>query len=121
MSTISNKFWCEGRIYTPKDNDSLFKSVMEYHEANEKVSKAALICHFIEDMTLVILIYADPVEEKPAVLIAFDKLECVSQMVPPKVSTIFDIVNIFANITASESKSYDSFLSYSQTCRLILA
>ncbi|KAJ5382261.1 FAD-binding type 2 [Penicillium concentricum] len=107
MSTLSNKIWCEGLIYPPGQNSNLFKAIMDYHEASEKNSKSNLICHFMEDATLLIFLYADPVEQKPAVFNAFDKIECVAQVVPSKVYTIFEIVNVFASFTATEPRSHD--------------
>ncbi|KAJ5493701.1 FAD-binding type 2 [Penicillium fimorum] len=107
MSTLPNKIWCEGLIYAPGENANLFKAIMDYHGASEKDPKANLICHFMEDATLFIFLYADPVEQKPAVFDAFDKIECVTRVVPSKVYTIFEIVNVFASVTATEPRSHD--------------
>lgn len=80
---------------------------MAYQKENESDTKAALICHLIEELTLVHFIYADPVEERPAVFDIFDQLECVSQVVPPKISTVLEIVSAFAKFTAGEPEKYD--------------
>ncbi|KAJ5970229.1 FAD-binding type 2 [Penicillium vulpinum] len=107
MSTLPNKIWCEGVMYAPGENANLLKSIMDYHEASEKDSKANIICHFMEDFTLFIFLYADPVEEKPAVFDSFDKIECVTQVVPSKASTVFELVNDFERFTATEPKSHE--------------
>jgi len=79
---------------------------MEYHEAGEKDSKANLICNTVDEATVLVFIYADPVEKQPAVFNAFDKIACVARIVPPKVYNIFEIFTIFESTTACEPKTY---------------
>ncbi|KXG49321.1 FAD-binding, type 2 [Penicillium griseofulvum] len=107
MSTLPNNIWCEGLIYSPGENTNLFKSIMNYHKASEKDPKANLICHFMEDATLFIFLYAGTVDHKPAVFDTFDKIECLTRVLPSKIYTVFEVVNLFANFTTTEPKSHD--------------
>jgi hypothetical protein len=106
MSAISNKVWCEGRVYAPKENKKICEAIMEYHKASEKDSKATLIWHTVEEATTLILVYADPVEEQPAIFNVFDEIEPLVSMVPPKIYSILEIVSIFDELTVTEPKRY---------------
>ncbi|KAJ5458640.1 FAD-bindingtype 2 [Penicillium sp. IBT 31633x] len=64
---------------------------MNYHKANEKDSKANILCFFIKDTTMVVLSYTDPVVEKPAVFNSFDGIECASRVALSKIYTVYDM------------------------------
>ena len=106
MRTVSNKIWAQGKVVAPSNNDQLHKALFKYHEAAEKDMKATLICNQMRDSTLLVFVYNESVEERPAVFDAFKEVEAVAQMVPPGTYTIYQMLKGVEHVNATEQRKY---------------
>ncbi|KAJ5698965.1 FAD-binding type 2 [Penicillium macrosclerotiorum] len=107
MTTVSNKVWAEGRVFAPTENNKLFEALMRFHQDAEKDTNASLIFNSVQEATLLVFIYAEHADKRPAVFDAFEGVDFVAQMVPGNNYTIFQIVNGFESVTATEPKNHD--------------
>ncbi|KAJ5805940.1 FAD-binding type 2 [Penicillium pulvis] len=91
MSTVSNQVWAEGRLFAPNENDKLLEALVSFHDEGEKDPNASLIFNSVPEGTLLVFIYAEHAEERPAVFNAFNGINCILEMVPGNKYTIFQI------------------------------
>lgn len=106
MATVSNKIWAEGRVIASGENCKLHEAIMKSHESCEKYPKATLICSQAHDVTVLVLVYHKPVNERPVVFEAFDGINALTQQVPPKTDSIYEIIKGFERVTVTEQKKY---------------
>lgn len=111
MVTVSNKIWAEGRVIATSENCKLHEAIMKYHKSCEKDRKATLICNQAHDVTVLVLVYNKPVNERPVVFEAFDEINALIQLVPPKTYSIYEIIKGFESVTITEQKKYLSLHS----------
>lgn len=109
MSTVSNQVWAEGRLFAPTENDKLLEALVRFHAEGEKDPNASLIFNSVPEGTLLVFIYAEHVEERPAVFNTFEGINYVAEMVPGNKYTISQIVSGFEAATATEPKKYSTF------------
>lgn len=101
MTTVSNKVWCEARLYPPTENHHLLEALMTYHEVIEKDSKAALIWHSVNEATMLIFFYCAPVENPDAFKCFYD-VPFIMRVMEPGCRTVYEVVQGFANVLVAE-------------------
>jgi hypothetical protein len=82
--------------------------MMRFHEANERDPNASLIFNAVPGATLLVLVYAESVNQRPAVFDAFENIDTVAKMLPGNKYTIFQIMNALESSIATEPKKYPS-------------
>ena len=109
MSTVPNKVWAEGRIYSPSMTEDLLQALMIYHKASEESSnKATLIWQSVHGATLIVFFYCAPVENPP-VFQCFEDIPFLTRIMEPGCRTVYDVVNGFAGVNSGERKRYRLF------------
>lgn len=106
MSTISNQVWAEVLVFAPSKEGKLVDALIQFHEDNEKDPNASLIFNAVPGATLLVLVYAEGVEERPSVFNAFDGIDAVAKMLPGSKYTIFHIMSALESSIATEPKKY---------------
>ncbi|KAL4928580.1 FAD-binding oxidoreductase [Aspergillus undulatus] len=101
MTTVSNKIWCEARVYPPTAYDSLVTALMQYHENIETDDQATLIWHGNSDAILHVYVYCSPVEN-PDTFAPFYDIPFLQGPVEPGVRTISDLMNAIAHFVSPE-------------------
>lgn len=110
METVPNAIWAEARLYPPTQNLELLDALMLYHEVCEKDSNAMLIWHSVNEATLLIFIYCEPVD-KPDAFKCFYDIPFIAPVVPPQKTTIYGLLQGIANILTAEISLYVLFTS----------
>lgn len=108
MSTLPSEVWAEVRVFAPSQEDELLDAMMRFHEANEKDPNASLIFNAVPGATLLVLVYAESVDERPAVFDAFENIDAIAKMLPGNKYTIFQIMSALESSIATEPKKYTS-------------
>ena len=104
MTTVPNRVWAEGRLYSPTMNNTLIDALVLYHEASEKDNKATLIWHAVEGATLVVFFYCAPVEN-PDVFNGFREIPFMARVLEPGCRSVYDVMEGFAGVNAGAPKS----------------
>jgi hypothetical protein len=101
MSTFSNKVWAEARLYPPTQNLELLDALMLYHEACEKDSNATLIWHSVNQATLLVFFYCQPVEN-PSAFKCFYDIPYMARIIEPALNTVFGVMQGLSSVLAAE-------------------
>jgi len=91
MTTVSNRLWAAGCLYSPDKNEEILDAISLYQDASEKDSHSSILQLASSEGTVLFMFYAEPVE-KPDVFKSFYDIPIMMDIIPGGLMTVSEVM-----------------------------